>query len=201
MKRNRFWKGFPFIDVSSNRSLDSLTFSTPRRPFERERLDQELRICGEYGLRCKREIWRVQLVLAKIRKAARELLTLPEDDPRRIFQGAAIIRRMARLGLVSEEEMKLDMILELSTAKLMDRRLQTKVFKLGLAKSIHHARVLIKQRHIRVGHQLVNSPSFMVHVDSEKHIQFSENSPYGGGRPGRVFRRNHKNGKTEEAEE
>ena len=120
-------------------------------------------------------------------QAARELLTLPEDDPRRIFQGAAIIRRMARLGLVSEEEMKLDMILELSTSKLMDRRLQTRVFKLGLAKSIHHARVLIKQRHIRVGHQLVNSPSFMVHVDSEKHIQFAENSPYGGGRPVRSF--------------
>ena len=116
-------------------------------------------------------------------KAARELLTLPEDDPRRIFQGAAIIRRMARLGLVSEEEMKLDMILELSTSKLMDRRLQTRVFKLGLAKSIHHARVLIKQRHIRVSQQVVNAPSFMVHVDSEKHIQFAENSPYGGGRP------------------
>ena len=90
---------------------------------------------------------------------------------------------MARLGLVSEEEMKLDMILELSTSKLMDRRLQTRVFKLGLAKSIHHARVLIKQRHIRVGQQVVNAPSFMVHVDSEKHIQFAENSPYGGGRP------------------
>ena len=48
--------------------VDRLTFNTPRRPYERERLDQELRICGEYGLRCKREIWRVQLVLAKIRK-------------------------------------------------------------------------------------------------------------------------------------
>ena len=48
--------------------IDRLTSSTPRRPYERERLDQELRICGEYGLRCKREIWRVQLVLAKIRK-------------------------------------------------------------------------------------------------------------------------------------
>lgn len=32
----------------------------------------------------------------------------------------------------------------------LERRLQTQVFKLGLAKSIHHARVLIKQRHIRV---------------------------------------------------
>ena len=90
---------------------------------------------------------------------------------------------MARLGLVSEEDMKLDYILELSTAKLMDRRLQTKVFKFGLAKSIHHARKLIQQRHIRVGKQVVNSPSFMVHVDSEKHVQFAENSPYGGGRP------------------
>ena len=48
--------------------VDRLTFGTPRRPYERERLDQELRICGEYGLRNKREIWRVQLVLAKIRK-------------------------------------------------------------------------------------------------------------------------------------
>ena len=84
---------------------------------------------------------------------------------------------------ISEEDKKLDSILELSTSKLMDRRLQTKVFKFGLAKSIHHARKLIQQRHIRVGHQVVNSPSFMVHVDSEKHIQFAENSPYGGGRP------------------
>lgn len=31
----------------------------------------------------------------------------------------------------------------------MERRLQTQVFKSGLAKSIHHARVLIRQRHIR----------------------------------------------------
>ena len=60
--------------ANSNRSIDRLTFSTPRRPYERERLDQELRICGEYGLRCKREIWRVQLVLAKIRKVGKGIL-------------------------------------------------------------------------------------------------------------------------------
>ena len=58
----------PSLFRSTNTLLDRLTFNTPRRPYERERLDQELRICGEYGLRCKREIWRVQLVLAKIRK-------------------------------------------------------------------------------------------------------------------------------------
>lgn len=165
------------------------TYKAPRRPFEKERLDQELRLCGEYGLRCKREIWRVQFALAKIRKAARTLLTLDPKDPKRLFGGPALLRRMTRFGLLSDEEKELDFVLQLSTQKLLERRLQTKVFKQGLAKSIHHARVLIKQRHIRVGKQLVNVPSFMVRMDSEKHIDFAITSPYGQGRPGRVARK------------
>lgn len=63
------------------------TFSTPRRPFEKERLDQELKLIGEFGLRNKREVWRVRYTLAKIRTAARELLTLDEKDPKRLFEG------------------------------------------------------------------------------------------------------------------
>jgi small subunit ribosomal protein S9e len=165
------------------------TFKTPRRPFEKERLDAELKLVGEYGLRCKREIWRVQYALAKLRKAARTLLTLDADDPKRVFEGAALIRRMNRYGLLGDDELELDKVLQLTTQKLLERRLQTKVHKQGLAKSIHHARVLIKQRHIRVGSQLVNSPSFNVRTSSEKHIDFSVNSPLGQGRPGRVARK------------
>ena len=61
------------------------TSKTPRKPFDKERLLQELKVVGGYALRNKREAWRVQLTLAKLRKAARELLTLQEDDPRRAF--------------------------------------------------------------------------------------------------------------------
>ncbi len=32
-------------------------------------------------------MWRVKFTLAKIRKAARELLTLDEKDPKRLFEG------------------------------------------------------------------------------------------------------------------
>merc|ERR1712146_487620 len=96
-------------------------------------------------------------------------------------------------GFLDETQTKLDYVLALTAQDVLERRLQTLVFKLGLAKSIHHARVLIKQRHIRVGKQIVNVPSFLVRVDSQKHIDFSLKSPFGGGRPGRLKRRNQNN--------
>lgn len=68
-------------------SVHSKTYVTPRRPYEKVRLDQELKIIGEHGLKNKREVWRVKYALAKIRKAARELLTLEEKDQRRLFEG------------------------------------------------------------------------------------------------------------------
>lgn len=125
------------------------TYSTPRRPYEKERLDQELELIGKFGLRNKREVWRVRYTLAKIRKAARELLTLDEKDPKRLFEGNALLRRLVRIGVLDESKMKLDYVLGLKVEDFLERRLQTQLLRLALAKSIHHARVLIRQRHIR----------------------------------------------------
>jgi len=152
-------------------------------------LDQELKLVGEYGLRNKREVWRVAKTVSKIRAAARELLKKDEKNPTRLFEGAALLRRLHRYGILGEHQNKLDYVLGIKLQDFLERRLQTQVFKLGLAKSIHAARVLIRQRHIRVGKTLVNVPSFMVRIESQKHIDFALTSPFGGGRPGRVRRR------------
>jgi len=61
--------------------------------------------------------------------------------------------------------------------------------KRKLANSIHHARVLIRQRHIAVGKQLVNIPSFMVRVSSEQHIQQAATSVFKTGEMGRQKRK------------
>jgi small subunit ribosomal protein S9e len=179
----------------------SKTYKVPKRPFEAARLDQELKLIGEFGLKNKKEVYRVGLTLSKIRRAARELLKLDEKDPRRLFEGNALIRRLVRIGVLDEAHMKLDYVLGLKIEDFLERRLQTQVFKLGLAKSIHHARVLIRQRHIRVGKQIVNVPSFIVRLDSQKHIDFALTSPLGGGRAGRVKRKRAAAGAGADAEE
>ena len=89
------------------------------------------------------------MVLSKIRNAARSLLTLDEKDPKRIFEGKALMSRMYKYGLLNDTQDKLDYVLALQPNDFLERRLQTLVFKQGLAKSIHHARVLIRQKHIR----------------------------------------------------
>ncbi len=53
----------------------------------------------------------------------------------------------------------------------------------------------------RVRKQVVNIPSFVVRLDSQKHIDFSLKSPFGGGRAGRVKRKNSKKGKGGDAAE
>ncbi|RRT76425.1 hypothetical protein BHE74_00055772 [Ensete ventricosum] len=180
------------VNVSFYRNYGK-TFKKPRRPYEKERLDAELKLVGEYGLRCKRELWRVQYALSRIRNAARDLLTLDEKNPRRIFEGEALLRRMNRYGLLEEGQNKLDYVLALTVENFLERRLQTLVFKSGMAKSIHHARCWnFRTPVICLSAALVNIPSFMVRVDSAKHIDFSLTSPFGGGRPGRVKRKNQK---------
>jgi ribosomal protein uS4 len=139
------------------------------------------------------------LLTSFFRKAARDLLTLDEKDPRRVFEGTnyydlfnnyikgdALIRRMVRLGVLKENERKLDYVLGLTLSQIMERRLQTLVAKRKLANSVHHARVLIRQRHIAVGKQLVNIPSYLVRVSSEQHIQLAPTSVFKTGKLGRT---------------
>lgn len=163
------------------------------RPYEKERIHNELKVVGEYGLKNKRELWRVHYTLAKIRKAARNLLTLPENDTKRIFEGTALLNRLLKLGILDETKQKLDYVLSLTVNDLLDRRLQTQVQKNSLAKTVHHARTLINHRHIAVQEQLVNQPAFLVWKENERNIQYAKSSVLTTEKPGRKRRLKIKN--------
>ena len=176
------------------------TFKKPMRPYEKERIHNELKVVGEYGLKNKRELWRAQYTVSKLRKAARNLLMLPENDTKRIFEGNALLNRLTRLGVLDETKQKLDYVLSLTSSDLLDRRLQTQVHKAALAKSVHHARTLINHRHIAVADQLVNQPAFLVWKESERDITYAENSVMTTEKAGRKRRLRAKAGKKGEEE-
>ena len=62
-------------------------------------------------------------MLSKIRKAARTLLTLENSDPRRIFEGDALLRRMNKLGLLKDGQNELDYVLGMTVKQFCERRL------------------------------------------------------------------------------
>merc|ERR1711957_492113 len=113
-------------------------------------------------------------ILARIRKAARDLLTLEKNDPKRIFEGDALINRMMRIGVLNKHEKSLDLVLDLKLVKFLERRLQTLVFKSSYAKSIHEARSLIFQKRITLNtgrrNKVVSIPSLIVRKENENKI-------------------------------
>lgn len=140
----------------------------PGHPWIRARLEEEIRLLGEYGLRNKRELWRAQTLLRRLRERARTLLALPPEV--RAREETQLVQKLYNMGLLKSSTSTLDDILGISISDVLERRLQTIVYKKGLAKSIHHARQLIVHGHVLVGGRRVTSPGHLVSRSEEELI-------------------------------
>ena len=149
-------------------------YETPRFPWRTDVLQAELRILGEYGLRNKRELWRHRTMVSKFRGIARSLLGKSEEERKELEN--QLLNRLKRLGVLHETAV-LDDVLDLTVENILERRLQTMVFRKGLAKSIYQARQLITHGHIAVGGRRVRSPSYLVSREDENRIAYASTSP------------------------
>ena len=150
-------------------------WSPPGHPWVKERLVEEMRLMGEYGLRNKREIWIAAALLRKFRHRARSLLALPPEV--REKEEKALLARLYDIGLV-DENATLDNVLSLTTEDLLKRRLQTIVYKKGLARTIYEARQLITHGHIAINGRRVTSPGYIVRREEEDLIDYAPTSPF-----------------------
>jgi small subunit ribosomal protein S4 len=150
------------------------SFETPRHPWRKDQLEEELHLVGEYGLRNKRELRRHETDLSQIRGIARTLLGAEEEKRTQLER--QYLTSLARQGILPESA-TVDNILDLNVKDLMERRLQTMVHRSGLAKSIHQARQFVIHGHVSVGGAIVSVPSYIVHRDEESRIAFHAHSP------------------------
>lgn len=154
-------------------------YKRPLVPFEKARIDSELKYLGEYGLRNKTEFWKARSILSKFRRIARDLKTMPENQQNIAF--AELMTRLRSLGLVGTDSTT-DDVLSLSVENVLDRRLQTLVFKKGLARSIYQARQLVAHKHIAIQGKVIASPSYLVKIKEEDQLGFHNYSPFSGGK-------------------
>jgi small subunit ribosomal protein S4 len=87
-----------------------------------------------------------------------------------------LLDRLQRLGILSKKGV-LDEVLDLSLEDILERRLQTLVFRKGLAKSIYQARQLITHGHIAIEGKRVSSPSYLVFGAEEPRMTYAPTSP------------------------
>ncbi len=150
-------------------------YSTPTHPWEAVRIEEERELLKEYGLKNKKEIWKPNSLLRKYKTKAKKLVALNTEQAKKEKQ--QILKRLQNYGLLKEEA-SLDDVLGLNVRNILDRRLQTIVFKKGLTKSVKQARQLIVHRHVSVGARKINVPSYMVHVSEEGIIAYAPESGF-----------------------
>ena len=140
-------------------------YSRPKRPFDKKRIDEEAKTKEEFGLKNKKEIWKADANVNLMRKRAKEIIHLGQEEQKNFF---------GKLNKIGIKVSSIADILSLSKEDYLKRRLQTIVFKKKLANTTKSARQLIVHKNVLVDGRVINSPSYIVPVELENKIKLKE---------------------------
>jgi small subunit ribosomal protein S4 len=136
-------------------------FNRPRKIYDKAIIKEEQALIKKYGLKNRREVWKADYAISKIRNIAKTLITANEEDKEKF------INRQKAKGF---EVNNIADILGLNKEDYLKRRLQTIALKKGYAKTPTQARQLITHKHVKLNGNIINSPSHLTTLEEEKSI-------------------------------
>ena len=148
-------------------------YSTPNHPWQKARIDSEAEITRAFGLKNKKEIWRATSRLRNFREQAKRLSSLRTEQD--AIETQQLLARLRRYNLLKQDA-RLDDVLTLSVNDILERRLQTVVYRKGLAKSMKQARQFITHEHITINGVKIKAPGHLVTLDEQSTIEFRPSS-------------------------
>ena len=151
------------------------SYTPPSHPWQRARIDAEKAIVTEFGVKNKKEIWKMEAVMRSFTSQAKKLIV--GSSKQALLEKQNLIKRLQKYGLVGAQA-SIDQILGLSLKDIMNRRLQTIVLKKGLASTVSQARQMITHKHVIVGDKKISSPSYLVSLEEEATISFAPSSSF-----------------------
>ena len=147
----------------------------PKRPLNYDLMMDELKILGTFGLKTKRELWKTQTELSRVRFQARSILALRQNE--REAKEPILMQSLSRIGLV-EQNSTLDDVLNLQVNDLLLRRLQTIVHKKLNFKTPYQARQEIVHGHVMIEDNIITIPSYIVKTEEESKIHLKPESNF-----------------------
>ena len=154
-------------------------YEKPTRKFEKGRQADEFKLLVTYGLRNKREIWKSQMVLRRFRRAARDITAMSSAgvDPKAVeAKKRQVLGHLERMGFLGADS-DIEAVLSLKVEQQLERRLQTIVYRKGLARSPKQARQFITHGHIMIGTRKVTIPGYHVNRNEESQVTYAAHSP------------------------
>ena len=142
----------------------SKRYSKPKRPFDKQRIEEENILIEKYGLKNKKEIWKADAFIGRLRNLAKELITAKDEDKN------DFIKRLQKKGFKVENIAE---VLGLNKEDWLKRRLQTILVEKKIVSTSKQARQLITHRHVSINNQIVNIPSYLVKLDEENKIKLN----------------------------
>lgn len=149
-------------------------YDPPLHPWQGERIAEEKVLVDNYGLKNKKELWKMDSVLRKIKRQTKDILS-KKGMAQTEAESKAFIERLAKMSLISPTA-KIGDVLDLQLKDLLERRLQTQMMRKGLAKTAGQARQFIVHGHVFVAEKKIDVPSYLVSRDEEGKITFSQSS-------------------------
>jgi small subunit ribosomal protein S4 len=149
-------------------------YSKPSHPWRIERITEQNEIIKEYGIPKKTELWKAIAKLGSFKNQAKNLSA--RTDTQAKIERENLVKKLESLNLIKDAT--LEAILGISLKDVLNRRLQTIVYKKGYAKTMKQARQMIIHRHVLVGGKINNSPSSIVRLSEETSIEISPKSPF-----------------------
>lgn len=139
-------------------------YSRPRKPFDKARIIEENEIREKYGLKNKKEIWKADAAISRIRNMAKKLITKSDEEKN------AFVGRLQKRGFRVE---RIEDVLALNKEDWLKRRLQTLVHAKKLANTPKQARQFVAHKHIAINDRIVNKPSYQVTLEEEPGIKLT----------------------------
>ena len=147
-------------------------WESPKHPWQKDRIEEERQLLKHYGLKNKREIWKASTIARRIRLYVRYLNAKKAAGADVSKEEEKLKNRLVRLGLLNKNS-DISEALNITVREILERRLQTIVFRKGLTKTIKQARQLIVHRHIAIEDKVISSPGYLVKVDEENKINYN----------------------------